>query len=434
VDRRSPYARPLLDEAVEQAVGSMIAQIRDVHPRAAALFRQCYLNTLETTTELVDDGTTFVFTGDIPAMWLRDSAAQVRPYVRLAAGSALIRRVLSGLIRRHAAAILVDPYANAFNLGPNGRGHRTDRPRKSRWVWERKFEIDSLCYPIQLCKDYWEATHDRATFDHSVRAMFRRVLATLRTEQHHEQESHYRFQRPLALTWRDTLRRGGRGAPVRDTGMVWSGFRPSDDACEYGFNIPGNMFAVVALGHVATLALEIYGDAAMAAEARELSDQIERAIQTHGLHEHPRYGPIYAYETDGLGQHKLMDDANVPNLLAIPYLGYRPADDPIYRQTRAFVLSAGNPYYVQGAYASGLGSPHTPKGSIWPLGLIVQGLTATDRDEQLRLVDTLVATTAGTGYMHESFDPNRPERFTRAWFAWANSLFAELLLALAGMH
>jgi uncharacterized protein len=404
------------------------------YPEVARLFRQCYPNTLETTTELLDDGTTFVFTGDIPAMWLRDSSAQVRPYVLLAATHQTVRRVVAGLIRRQAMYIAIDAYANAFNREPNGRGHQRDRTTMGPWIWERKFELDSLCYPIQLCKDYWDATGDAAVFDQSVYRMLGRILEVMRAEQHHERDSRYTFRRPLPPTRRDTLTRWGRGSPVSPTGMVWSGFRPSDDACRYGFHIPANMFAVVVLGHVVEFAERIYGDPAMAGAAARLRDEIDAGIQTYGMVEHPHYGQIYAYETDGFGRSNLMDDANVPSLLSIPYLGYRPADDPTYLRTRAFVLSRANRYYAEGAYARGVGSPHTPRGYVWPIGLIVQGLTATDSVEQRRTLDMLVATTAGTGYMHESFDPNRPERFTRPWFAWANSLFGALVCRWAGVE
>ncbi len=421
--------QPQTDQALEQEIERLAQLVANALPQAAPLFRQCYLNTLETTTEFLDDETTFVFTGDIPAMWLRDSSAQVRPYIRLASHSPLIRRLIAGLIRRQARYILLDPYANAFNREPNGRGHQTDRTQMQPWIWERKFELDSLCYPIQLCKDYWDATRDRSLFDDTLHAMLIRIVQTMRVEQHHERESPYRFVRPFAPTRRDSLARRGRGGLVAPVGMVWSGFRPSDDACRYGFHIPSNMFAVVVLGHVAEFASAFYQDAALAEDAARLRNEIDQAIQAYGLAEHPRHGQIYAYETDGLGHHNLMDDANVPSLLSIPYLGYRPAGDPVYQRTRAFVLSRANPCYVEGTFARGIGSPHTPRGYLWPLGLIMQGLTATDAAERPRVIDTLVHTTADTGYMHESFDPNRPARFTRPWFAWANSLFGELLIA-----
>lgn len=421
--------RQLADE-LDPAIDEILRRVADLPPEAARIFRQCYRNTLETTAELLDDGTTFVVTGDIPAMWLRDSSAQVRHYVPLAATVPSIRRVIAGMIRRQARYILIDAYANAFNREPSGRGHRRDRTRMDPWVWERKFELDSLCYPIRLCKDYWEATGDGSVFDGSVHRMLWRILEVMRVEQHHERASRYTFRRPCTLHRRDTLARGGRGAPVGETGMVWSGFRPSDDACRYGFHIPSNMFACVALGHVAEFAAGIFYDEAMADEALRLRDEIERGIQRYGLVHHPRHGQLYAYEVDGLGRYNLMDDANVPNLLSIPYLGYRPAGDPDYQRTRAFVLSCGNPYYFAGAHARGLGSPHTPRGYVWPIGLIMQGLTAADDVEQKRLLDMLLSTTAGTGYMHESFDPDRPNRYTRPWFAWANSLFAEFICFL----
>jgi meiotically up-regulated gene 157 (Mug157) protein len=423
--------KPQIDEAIEREIERLAQLVASAFPQAGPLFRQCYLNTFETTTDLLDDGTTFVFTGDIPAMWLRDSSAQVRPYIRLAAASPSMRRVIAGLIRRQARYILLDPYANAFNREPNGHGHQSDWTAMHPWVWERKFELDSLCYPIQLCKDYWDATRDRSPFDETVHGMLGRIVQTMRAEQQHERDSRYRFARPFALTRRESLARRGRGGLVAPVGLVWSGFRPSDDACTYGFHIPSNMFAAVALGHVAAFATEIFHDATLAADAARLREDIDQAIQAVGLAEHPQYGQIFAYETDGRGHYNMMDDANIPSLLAIPYLGYCAASDPAYQRTRAFVLSRANPYYVEGAFARGVGSPHTPRGYLWPLGLIVQGLTSADPAEQRRVIDQLVSTTAGTGYMHESFDPNRPTRFTRPWFAWANSMFAELLIVAA---
>ena len=162
--------------------------------------------------------------------------------------------------------------------------------------------------------------------------------------------------------------------------------------------------------------------------ALELRDQIEHGIQAHGLVTHPTHGRIYAYETDGHGRHLLMDDANVPSLLSIPYLGYRSASDDTYRNTRRFILSPDNPYFFAGKYAAGIGSPHTPGGLIWPISLAMQGLTSTSADEREDLLETLISTTNETAFMHEAFDPNDPSHFTRPWFAWANSLFAEFAL------
>ncbi len=394
------------------------------------VFRQCFLNTLQTTVELLDDATTFVFTGDIPAMWLRDSSAQVRPYVRFAERDADLQRLVAGLIQRQAMYINLDPYANAFNKSANGHGHQDDLTANSPWLWERKYELDSLCYPVQLLKDYWEATHDQSVFDEAVQHMLRRVVQVIRREQRHDQDSDYRFERANVVQ-SDTLPFGGKGTRTNFTGMSWSGFRPSDDACKFGYLIPANMFAVVILGHVAEFASTFYADRELAAEAEALRGEIDFGIQTYGIVEHPKYGRMYAYETDGFGNYNLMDDANVPSLLSIPYLGYRPADDPIYRNTRAFILSRDNPYYAEGTQARGIGSPHTAPGYIWPISLTMQALTATDRAEKDVLLTMLLNTTAGTNFMHESFDPSQPEHFSRPWFAWANSLFGEFVISLS---
>jgi uncharacterized protein len=393
------------------------------HPGAALSFRKCLLNTLETTVERLpgDDSDTFVITGDIPALWLRDSVAQVRPYLRIAGDDPDIQAMVRGLIRRQTKCLLIDPYANAFNKEPNGRGHHHDKTAMNPWMWERKYELDSLCYPVQLCAD--------SIFDQNLHRAFSLIVSTMETEQRHAELSPYTFEREVEEAYRatETLPNGGRGAPVKYTGMVWSGFRPSDDACKYGYLIPANMFAVVILGHLANFAQRFYADAALAARVLKLRSEIENGIETYGVIEHERFGKMYAYETDGLGNYNLMDDANVPSLLSMPYLGYRPASDSLYINTRRFVLSLENPSYGDGRMASGVGSPHTPDGYVWHIGLIMQGLTATNRYEQTELLNMLVATTAGTGFMHESFDPNAPHVFTREWFAWANSLFGEFV-------
>lgn len=423
---------PRLQSAALHAIAAAFAKRADGRADMAAMLARCLPNTLETTTELLDDGTTFVFTGDIPALWLRDSAAQVRPYVRPSRHDPTLRRVVSGLIRRHARYLLIDAYANAFNREPASAGHQADRTEMGPWIWERKFELDSLCYPVQLCQDYWAATGDRSIFDAELHAALARIVAVMRVEQHHDKRSPYRFER-LDCPPTDTLPNHGRGLPTAYTGMVWSGFRPSDDACAYGYHVPSNMFAVVALGHLAAFAREQFGDTALAADALALRAEIDAGIQAHALVDHPRHGRIYAYEVDGNGGVNLMDDANVPSLLAIPYLGYRPSDDPDYRRTRAFVLSRDNPYYYEGRHAQGVGSPHTPPGYIWPIALAMQGLTAADAAEREALLSVLTATTGGTGYAHESFDPDDPTRFTRGWFAWANSMYAALALRWAGL-
>ena len=216
--------------------------------------------------------------------------------------------------------------------------------------------------------------------------------------------------------------------------MTWSGFRPSDDACKYGYLVPSNMFAVVVLRYAAEIAGEVLQDTDLAEEAAKLADEIDVGIKQYAVTQHDEFGPIFAYETDGRGNMNLMDDANVPSLLAIPYLGYTAADDPVYLNTRRFVLSSHNPYFFDGTAASGIGSPHTPDRYIWHIALAVQGMTAWSGEEQERLLDLMESTDAGTGFMHEGFDADDPERFTRPWFSWANMMFCEFVLMRCGLQ
>ena len=412
---------------------TVFAQIQEVQkrlvdrPKLARMFSQCYPNTLLTTTKKLDDGTSYIFTGDIPAMWLRDSTAQVRHYIPLASDDSELQDIIEGLIRRQFKYIAIDPYANAFNCEANGQCWEVDETERNPWVWERKYEIDSLCYPIQLSYLYWKQTNKAAIFDGDWKKATELILQLWKREQSHAEESSYRFQRfngPLS----DTLSHEGLGSPVEFTGMTWSGFRPSDDACNYGFLVPSNAFATVALGYVAEIARSVFDDEAMAKKAELLQKEIGNGIRDFGIYKHPKYGEIFAYETDGMGKYNLMDDANVPSLLAMPYIGYLQPDDLVYQNTREFILSEANPYFFVGKHACGIGSPHTPPGYVWPISLCIQGLTSVDLDEMDMLVEMLESTDAGTGFMHEGFNPDSPEEFTRPWFAWANSLFSEFVL------
>ena len=414
-----------LPKSIEATIKRMEERLKG-DEKLRQMFGKCFSSTLQTTTELMPDGTAFVITGDIPAMWLRDSSAQVRHYLPLAKEDKEMAGIVAGLIKRQVKCILIDAYANAFNREPNGNCYLVDITERNPWVWERKYELDSLCYPMQLAHLYWKQTGNRDIFDDEFKSGLKRVLELWAIEQHHDEKSPYRFQRPNSPE-SETLSNEGLGGGVDYTGMTWSGFRPSDDACRYGYLIPANMFAVVALGGMAEIAGEIYNDAQLKETVEKLRDQIDQGIQAYGIYDHPEFGIIYAYETDGRGNYNLMDDANVPSLLSIPYLGYRGKDDPIYKNTRRFVLSRQNPYYYEGRFARGVGSPHTPNGYIWHIALSMQALTSEDPAEIEAIIKTLKETDAGTGFMHEGFNPDKPEEFTRPWFAWANSLFAELL-------
>ncbi|MEJ8305003.1 glycoside hydrolase family 125 protein [Saccharibacillus sacchari] len=414
----------------------MIERIRQDlpdQPKLVSMFENCFTNTLLTTIQQKDDGTTFVITGDIPAMWLRDSAAQVRPYLILAQEDEQIASMIEGLVKRQIRYIRLDPYANAFNEQQSGNGHQDDLTEMNDWIWERKYEIDSLAYPIQLSYLLWKNSGRTSQFDESFRAAAQTILELWRTEQHHETQSPYTFQR-LNAPLTDTLVRDGKGSETAYTGMTWSGFRPSDDCCQYGYLVPSNMFAIVALRYLTEIAEAVYGDQELADQARELAKEIQQGIDNHAIVEHPEFGHIYAYETDGFGNHNLMDDANVPSLLALPYLGYVDENDEVYLNTRRFILSPSNPYFYEGTAASGIGSPHTPEGYIWHIALSMQGLTSQEREEKLRLLALIRDTDADTGLTHEGFSANDPHQYTRPWFSWSNMLFSELVMDYCGLR
>lgn len=414
-------------EYVQKVIAEMKEKlIAAGRPALADSFEKCYPNTIETTTELNDDGTAFVFTGDIPAMWLRDSSAQVRHYLPITKHDAQMRKIVEGLIAKQAECILNDAYANAFNKEASGKCWTEDETEfKNPLAWERKYEIDSLCYPVQLAYLYWKASGSSAHFTENFKSACKRILKVFKTEQNHKNSKYFFIRDNCPPS--DTLPCNGQGNPVGYTGMTWSGFRPSDDACKYGYLIPSNMFAVVILGYME----EIFADdKEISQTANELKTQIDSGIKKYGIYDHPVYGKIYAYETDGLGDYNLMDDANVPSLLSIPYLGYVSADDEIYKNTRKFILSKANPYYYEGKVAKGIGSPHTPENYIWHISLSMQGLTSVDDTEKQYLLDLFESTTAGTGYMHEGFDVDDSDKFTRSWFAWANSIFSEFVLSV----
>ncbi|WP_270169330.1 glycoside hydrolase family 125 protein [Paenibacillus sp. SYP-B4298] len=415
-----------VNELIEEVAGKLSHR-----PKLARMFANCYANTLTTTVKPLEDGTTFIITGDIPAMWLRDSSAQVRPYLLLARKDRQMAELVGAVVKRQSRFILLDPYANAFNDSENNKGHQQDLTEMNGWLWERKYEIDSLCYPIQLAYLLWKTTGDTFHLDAEFQQACKLILEVWRTEQHHEEKSDYRFQR-LDCPPLDTLVREGKGAKVVHTGMTWSGFRPSDDACTYGYLIPSNMFAVVVLGYMAEIAREVLGDEALAEDAEALRAEIKQGIDAHATIMHEEFGTMYGYETDGAGNYHLMDDANVPSLLSLPYLGYCTSDDPIYLNTRRFVLSDSNPYYYRGAEAEGIGSPHTPERYIWHISLAMQALTSLDQEEVQQMLDVLERTDAGTDFLHEGFHADDSTQYTREWFSWANALFSELILTHLG--
>jgi len=418
-------ARCFTSAAVEDRMNEIASGIADRD--LARLFLNCFPNTLDTTVTYGKDGEgrpdTYVITGDIDAMWLRDSAAQVWPYLPLAREDGALRDMIAGVVNRQARSILLDPYANAFYRDPVFGYWKNDQTEMKPGVHERKWELDSPAYFFRISHGYWAMTGDVSPFDRQWLEAVERVLVLLRIEQSGDGEvpgSPYTFSR------------GGNEVPNdrrKRCGLVRCAFRPSDDVVEWPFLVPANAMMAVALRDVSEL-LKTLGHAGPAAGASRIAEEIRRALETEAVLIHPRHGEIWVYETDGHGNHNLMDDANAPSLLSLPYLGFCPRNDPRYLRTRAFCLGRDNPHYVSGTAGAGIGSPHTGPGTIWPMSLIMQALTSDDEGEILCCLRILKSTHAGTGFMHESFVANDPNRFTRPWFAWANTLFGELVAGL----
>ena len=435
-DQRPAKAeRAFVSEEVERVITEVAARIKD--PKLRQMFINCFPNTLDTTVRFkMKDGApdTFVITGDIPAMWLRDSSAQLWPYLNLCQADKDLQIMIAGLIRRQADCILLDPYANAFNDGPVGSPWESDFTQHMiKELHERKWEIDSLCYPIRIAFRYWQLTGDASVFTDTWHKAMELVLRTFREQQRKDGRGPYSFYRECDKAT-DSNINNGFGAPVRPVGLIFSAFRPSDDATQYGFLVPSNMFAVTSLRQLAEIETKVLHHDGFAQECRALADEVETALQKYAVVEHPKYGKIYAYEVDGYGNYTMMDDANVPSLLALPYMGWGTADDPVYRNTRRFVWSEDNPYFFRGKAGEGIGGPHVGLDYPWPMSIILKGLTTDDAGELQECLTMLRNTDGGTGFMHESFHKDDARNFTRSWFAWANTLFGELVLHVADTH
>ena len=429
--RPLPEDRLFTSKAVEDEIARVVGMLEN--PRLKWMFANCYPNTLDTTVHPVEseDGLpdTFVYTGDIPAMWLRDSGAQVWPYLRYVNEDPELRKMIAGVIRRQFKCICVDPYANAFNVEPLGAHNKTDWPEADPYVFERKWEIDSHCYPIRLAYEYWKKSGDETVFDAVWHEAMGKIVATLKEQQRKEGHGSYVFLRTTDRQL-DTKCVVGRGNPVNPVGLIASAFRPSDDATTFEFLVPSNFMAVTSLRKAAEILREVNNDAELAQECLDLASEVEQALKEHAVCEHPEYGKIYAFEVDGFGSQFLMDDANVPSLLAMSYLGDVPADDPVYQNTRKFVWSEANPYFHRGPAGEGIGGPHIWSEVIWPMSIMMRAFTSDSDEEIQHCICQLMTTDAGTGFMHESFHKDNAEVFTREWFAWQNTLFGELILKI----
>jgi meiotically up-regulated gene 157 (Mug157) protein len=429
--RPAPEAQTFTSTSVERLISEVSSSIAD--PELAWLFGNCLPNTLDTTIshDAGNKPDTFVITGDIPAMWLRDSAAQVWPFLSLAREDKKLRIMLEGMLRRQAQSVLLDPYANAFYREPVFGHWRNDLTEMRPGVHERKWELDSLAYFVRLSHGYWTATGDLSPFDETWVAAMGAMFGLLRAEQGEGSSSPYSFYRPKTGERPEdgAVPNRGKGARSAPCGLIRCFFRPSDDMVTFPFLVPANAMMAVALRSIVPL-LEALQQSDLAGQAGRVSAEIFEGLKTHAIVEHPVHGEIWAYEVDGLGGVNFMDDANVPSLLSLPYLGVCEQNDPLYLRTRAFCLSKENPYFVAEERYAGIGSPHTKRGTIWPMAITMQALTAESDAEILSCLRQLKTCHAGTGFMHESFNAGNPAEFSRPWFAWANTLFGELIVRL----
>lgn len=383
--RPAPADRLFVSKAVEDEIARVKSLL--TNRQLAWMFENCFPNTIDTTVHFrMLDGNpdTFVYTGDIHAMWLRDSGAQVWPYLQLANDDEQLRQMLEGVVRRQLMCINLDPYANAFNDGPVGSYWESDNTDMKPELHERKWEIDSLCYVIRLAYEYWKVTGDSSIFDEVWLKAVDNILTTFIQQQRKDGVGPYRFTRKTDRST-DTLNNNGLGAPVNPVGLIVSCFRPSDDATTLQFLVPSNLFAVTSLRKAAEILTVVNKDEALAARCTALADEVEDAIRKYAVVDHPEFGKIYAFEVDGFGNALLMDDANVPSLLALPYLGDVDADDPVYQNTRRFVWSSSNPYFFKGTAAEGIGGPHVGYDMIWPMSIMMKAFTSTD-DAEIKTV------------------------------------------------
>ena len=363
-----------------------------------------------------EDGSVFVQTGDIPAMWIRDSTWQVMPLVRFAADPE-IASLISGVIQSQVKYLSIDPYANAFNQEPNGACWHKDFEEQSPWVFERKWELDSISGFLALSHNFevLGGSEDHLTpawFD-----LFEKILDLIESEQNHEPQS-YRFVRQNAPA-HDYLSHDGFGAPFEPCGLVWDAFRPSDDACELPFHVPSNIHLAVELSNFASLRKKSHPE--LAKRAARLSKSIGSAIKKHAVVK-VNGRKLFAYEVDGKGGSVLMDDANYPNLVSVAHALSR-LDRKSASNTVEFVYSPENPWYFSGSHASGVGSPHTGKNMVWPLSIAMRGLVTGKTRESRELIERTVTPDLN---IHESFNVNDPSQFTREWFSWAEMTYVEL--------
>ncbi len=437
VSKRPPLSeRKFTSKAIEAAIVRIKKQI--ANPELAWLFENCFPNTLDTTVDFeIIDGKpdTYVITGDIDAMWLRDSTAQIWPYLPFINGDEKLKELVKGVVNRQTKCILLDPYANAFYKDFTKESEwKHDLTKMKPGIHERKWEIDSLCYPIRLAHGYWKETGDISLFDKDWKEAMLLVLQTFKEQQRMHDKGAYSFQRTTSWAT-DGVSLSGYGYPVKPCGLIVSTFRPSDDSTLFGYLIPSNMFAIEVLGYLIEIfSLPEMRDDILVSKAKELQQQVKKGLKENGIIKHPKFGKIIAFEVNGYGSFHMMDDANVPSLLSLPYLNAIAPEDNLYLNTRKVVLSDNNPFFYKGKAGEGVGGPHTGVDTIWPMSIILRAITSVDEKEIKKCLNMLLKTHADTGFMHESFHKDDATQFTRKWFAWANTLFGELIVHISNNY
>lgn len=398
----------------------------------------------------------FIITGDIEAMWLRDSANQLQAYVPILKPSNepnSLASLFRGAINLQARYILIAPFCNAFQAPVESNLTRdrfvnSDRisPEFDRMsVSSCQWELDSLASFLQLSHDYYKATADRGLFQKwQWKEAVEKILDTtdsMMGDSYEENGDWKHTPYTYCAPYGGTPINECNGSPHRgNIGLVRSFHRPSDDACTYQYLVPSNMMYAVALERAAKIMSTLdEANQKLVDRMTRTAKNIREGITRYGHISHPTYGTIFPYELDGYGSVNIMDDANVPSLLSAPFLGFADQSDAIYQNTRRLLLSKDNPYYAWGSLISGIGSPHTLPGRVWPMSLIMQIMTTDVDNEIVRCLKMLLRSTDGKGLIHESQKASMRRSsgasqthggWTREWFSWANGLFGQMILDL----
>ncbi|KAK5121682.1 hypothetical protein LTR85_004854 [Meristemomyces frigidus] len=453
--RPVPACRTFNSSVVEHAVHRVAHTISD--PDLRRLFINAYPNTLDTAIAWKgyangsDEELTFVITGDINAMWLRDSANQMQSYLPLlqaSNSSDSLASLYRGVINLHARYLLIDPYCNSFqppvesHISPSVNGAASGDTVFPNYtnssVFECKYELDSLAAFLEVSTNYYNATEDASFFKRyqwveaieNVMAVAENMTMPTYQPDGNVSVLSYSFTRETDRA-SETTENGGLGNPFNNgTGLIRSFFRPSDDATIFQGFIPANMMFAKYLESAGQIMYAIGDQDALAGRMCSLAASLRVSIEKVGIVSGGQYGQIYAFEVDGYMSQNIMDDANIPSLLAAPFFGYLDVSDPIYQNTRQLLLSANNPYFMRGPVISAIGGAHDGPGFAWPMASVVRIFTSNDEAEITQQLQEIVSSTDGLGLIHESINTFNVSDWTRQWFSWANGLFGQCILDL----